>query len=393
MDSPLCCNICGSSQLLPLRERSDRVRVLKCSQCGMGVVETHPADLMSLYRDEYYSHQGNTGHGYSDYGFTAEHGLAWAVSLIRRLVPSGRILDIGCADGHLLKQLRSSHECYGIEMNEGMAALCRTSGIQVVASDIFDPAVLESYKGYFDVVSAIALFEHVSDMKKAVGIALNLLNENGLLLFEVPLIAAQHPSETWFSSSLEHIYYPDEGSLRYLFETVFQLPLVGREIVIADYASTYIGVVPRNPEHGEKLNREFHRLVAGPVAELTAEERNFRFLLDLVHAANTTPENLSILRQTEPASINPYLLQRLVDLWVRDQNRLTATAAHLEAVRSAQDWHEAECRRRDAIISDLQNNLRERDARLTDLQCSIAGLDTRISDLQSQVSGLGACRK
>src|ERR1700730_9199900 len=106
------CNVCGSTDLRRSRQRRDGRWVLVCDRCGMGVVDVHPEDLSSLYDDDYYSSEGSE-RGYGDYAFTSEHGTAWAAALIRALAPSGRVLDVGCANAHLLAKLCGSHECFG----------------------------------------------------------------------------------------------------------------------------------------------------------------------------------------------------------------------------------------------------------------------------------------
>jgi glycosyltransferase involved in cell wall biosynthesis/SAM-dependent methyltransferase len=348
LNPTVCCNVCGTTQFGQYGKRSDGVNVIRCSNCGMGVIEEQPPELASLYSDAYYASATGSAHGYADYSYTAEHGVAWAASLIRLLAPRGRVLDIGCADGHLLKKLRPSHECYGIEVNGNMAALCRGAGIEIIGSDIYEPAVSTKYRGFFDVVSAIAVFDHLHDLKSAVEVTLDLLGPAGFLLFEVPLMSSQHPSDVWFKSSLEHIYYPNQQSLKYLFEKVFELPLIGNEIVIEDYGSTFIGLVPKGPDHGKGLLEQYNRLVHGAIAELKPGERSFRFLLDCVHAARTSPEHLDLLKDLDLRDINPALFQRLVSLWRRDTERRDGSDAELGravtllAERDATVWQQ-EC--------------------------------------------------
>src|SRR5579864_6249918 len=121
LDMTRACAVCGSLEASLLGQRSDGVNVLRCRECGMGVIETVPDDLMSLYSEAYYG-TGQAGcapearPGYEDYAYTAEHGTAWAAALVRLFCPNGgRVLDIGCADGHLLKKLGPGYDLYGIE--------------------------------------------------------------------------------------------------------------------------------------------------------------------------------------------------------------------------------------------------------------------------------------
>ncbi len=310
--------------------RSDGVWVVQCAVCGMGVVEKPPMSTQELYQDDYYRGAGEREIGYSDYSFVAEHATAWVASLTRMLAPSGRVLDIGCANGHLLNKLLDSHDCYGIEVNPRMAGICASAGVRMIGADVFDPQISERFAASFDVVLALAVLEHVSDFRQAVQVALHLLKPEGTLVFEVPLMSSVNSNDVWFRSSLEHIYYPSERALHRLFETVFGLQLAGAEVPIMDYASTFVGLVSKNPQRGEELDRLFRRLALGPTAELvTKQERVFRLLFGLIHAAQTTSDHLDLLRHLPLTELDPLLLERLVELWIREQQRLDSTQNYL----------------------------------------------------------------
>src|SRR5262245_5633147 len=102
-----------------LQTRSDGVPVLQCEQCQMGFVERYPADLNAYYAGGYYAAKNavQTGRGYVDYDIDAAHALSWAIYLIRMLRSTGRVLDIGCANGYLLKGLGPRFNQFGIEVN------------------------------------------------------------------------------------------------------------------------------------------------------------------------------------------------------------------------------------------------------------------------------------
>src|SRR6185312_4138599 len=217
-----------------------------------------------FYEDNYYGGTSAGDVGYSDYQYMAEHGVTWAASLVRLLEPQGKVLDIGCADGHLLSCLRQTHEGFGIEVNPRMADLCRAKGFSIVGDNLLHPEVLELYRGAFDVVTAIAVFEHIPDFQASVRTAIELLKPDGVLLFEVPLISESHPSDIWFRSSLEHIHYPSENSLRQFFEGSLSLRLVGNECVIRDYGSTYIGIVRKGRGRSEADADLYQRVIRGP---------------------------------------------------------------------------------------------------------------------------------
>ncbi|MDH6695247.1 class I SAM-dependent methyltransferase [Bradyrhizobium elkanii] len=226
--------------------RTDHVAVLRCDECGLGVIEAIPDDLGSFYDDAYYgSQQVDCAVGYNDYQLMAEHGLSWAAELVCRLKDGGKILDIGCADGNLLKRLPSTFDLYGIEVNEGMIAHATDANITILGRDLLDPAIPETHALQFDCVTAIAVFEHLRDFRRGVQAALSLLKPDGFLLFEVPYISDTHQNRVWFESSLEHVFYPSGDSLRLLIEGL-GFHLVGGEIYIRDFASNFVGIVFRD---------------------------------------------------------------------------------------------------------------------------------------------------
>ncbi len=228
------CNICGCRSLQPLRVRSDGLMVQRCSRCEMGVLARIPEDLSIFYDDDYYEGKvaDSHGRGYDDYSFTAEHGVAWAAALVPLLKSCGKVLDIGCVDGYLLNKLDSGFEPFGIEVNEAMRGRAAAQGVHIIGSDLLDPAVIASHTGQFDVVTSIAVFEHLSDFRGGVAAALTMLKDDGVLLFEVPLISETSDNTTWFTSSLEHIFYPSEKALRHLIQTELNGCLIGAEISV-----------------------------------------------------------------------------------------------------------------------------------------------------------------
>jgi glycosyltransferase involved in cell wall biosynthesis/GT2 family glycosyltransferase/SAM-dependent methyltransferase len=361
------CNVCESPNLQRLRQRSDGRWVLACSRCGMGVVEVRPEDLSTLYGDDYYFSEGSES-GYSDYAFTSEHGTAWAAALIRALAPSGRVLDVGCADGHLLGKLLGSHECYGIEVNAAMAGRAKRGGVQVISRDVFDPQLPQRFAGFFDVISAVAVLEHVADLSSAVKALLAMLKPDGFCLFEVPLISESNSSDVWFHSSLEHIYYPTEKGLRFLFGEMLNLQLTGGEEIVKGYGSTYIGVFERP---GGMAGPEFERLISVRPQHLSGQsEKTARLLLDVVHAAQTAPEQVGLLRSLRPVDINSPLIARLADLWSRDtaalqslEERLTASENELQrsvgqcsSLDEQLQWHVGQIR---SVEAELQRQVGE----------------------------------
>ena len=369
------CNVCGSSEFQPFAERADGIPVVLCRRCCHGVITHFSGAVEALYGDDYFSSK-DASVGYDDYPYTAEHGVAWAAALAQLLLPSGRILDIGCADGHLLRKFGTGYERFGIEPNQRAADECRRNGITVLASDLLDQNLRRDHEGEFDIALAIAVFEHIADFKGAVQAAIALLNADGLLIFEVPLLSEHDRSDPWLRASLEHIHYPTERSLHYLFETILGLELVGSSVLIRRFGHTYVGLVAKSKEAIGAAGTCFNRCMRTPPERLTVEEARFRCLFGLIHAADTSPDMLALCEYLTPSDLNPLTVRRLVELWKADVlgavemlKHFKNVESYLKDVEAARDWHAEESSKRDKIIREVADD-RDRQAQIIERVCA-----------------------
>jgi O-antigen biosynthesis protein len=334
------CNVCRWSEFTLLGVRSDGQKVLTCRACGMGVVENIPLDPSIFYQDNYYNHpEERNSTGYTAYDQHAEHGVLWAAQLVKVFSTSGTVLDIGCADGFLLKAIGSKYQAFGIEANAKAAKSASASGIRILGSDILDEDLVRENAGRFDVITAIAVFEHITDFKGAVKAALAMLKPDGVLLFEVPLISQKNNNSTWFNSSLEHIFYPTNSGLRNLFELQLATPMIGGELKIKDYASTFVGIATKKSENLAKLKNVYDKLNTKDISKLSFEDRYAQLLFKVIHAADPLPEHFDYIDELFPGHRQTPFLARCLTLWRADYLRLTQTQQYLAEVETAKIWH------------------------------------------------------
>jgi SAM-dependent methyltransferase len=130
-----------------------------------------------------------------DYLFEIEHssesiriyewkGIVKAVSAIRNsrghaLDQNTNWLDFGCGTGGMVKWVQEHIQCRVMGYEEGFAAeLTRRQNLPILSHQM-----LQSYKGYFDVVTAIEVLEHVVDPLETLRLIRSCLKPGGIFFF------------------------------------------------------------------------------------------------------------------------------------------------------------------------------------------------------------------
>ena len=198
-----------------------------CDDCGLWFQNPRPveSDIALLYPDTYAPHAESTprlmkapkranvlrkiwrgwNHGFlkrlgyqhgSEQGRLASFGETvggafsraprWraGVDLIPRFIPEGRLLELGCGNGHTLNKLRDLgwRNLYGVEISDSAARIARRSGFTVKTSPI--ETALETYPdGWFDAIVAEMVLEHLVNPFEVVQQIARKLKPGGEFLF------------------------------------------------------------------------------------------------------------------------------------------------------------------------------------------------------------------
>lgn len=212
----ILCSICGNK--CTHTEHFDRV--------AHKLADAYDADLkfcdVDIYRCDSCSHFQITPCIDDDYYNEYEMGYFWGSSFTRLrqaqverladLAPDcKRFLDIGCGTGQYLVLAQPYFErLYGIEPSVIGASLAQNRGFDVINDYFHDGLTFESG---FDAISIIEVLEHLEHPLTVFVHAVNCLNENGIILVEVPNGQRIFEKHLYSNIITDHIQYFSVQSL------------------------------------------------------------------------------------------------------------------------------------------------------------------------------------
>jgi len=196
----VACPLCGSPEHLPERELRDRFdtipgevyTVVRCSECRLLFVNPRPnaASMSVFYEAEGYDPFLSSGGRRSV--FATVYRLARrftvrskATRATRGMLRTGRVLDVGCATGEFLVELRRrGWQVSGVEPGPEAAKFAReTYGLSVWDGTALDvPPETEP----FELVTLWHVLEHVHALREVLERLRNLLTDGGRLVIAVP---------------------------------------------------------------------------------------------------------------------------------------------------------------------------------------------------------------
>jgi len=197
-----------------------RVELDLCAACGLAY--RNPRPTREELREYYETSLAASGSVWRESGRDTTRGrlIAERKRFLERVARERtsstnppRLLDVGCAGGHLLEALElPAWRVVGLEPSRSAAARARERGIEVVEGRLES---CELPPGSFTLVSCVSVLEHVWDVREFVAALDRLVEPEGLLFVEVPDSCRPIPQVAEFYS-FEHLTHFTRGTLERL---------------------------------------------------------------------------------------------------------------------------------------------------------------------------------
>jgi 2-polyprenyl-3-methyl-5-hydroxy-6-metoxy-1,4-benzoquinol methylase len=149
---------------------------------GHAAVTTPIIDEHTFDQD-YFTTVSNYAGKYDRYN--PPHKIAGYLAEIRRLAPSGTLLDAGCAFGKFLREASRHYTCEGLDISEYALTVARQKvpdlPLHHAAIEAFDPGRT------YDVVTCFDVLEHIPSLDLALGSLRRMLSPRSVLAVAVPV--------------------------------------------------------------------------------------------------------------------------------------------------------------------------------------------------------------
>jgi SAM-dependent methyltransferase len=238
------CPLCHGDQRERLYTEHGAIGVSRCLGCSLiytsprlhSPVEIYWGDGALYYEEARLIFDGKSRH-HRDPNYVAE------IEVVERYKRSGRILDVGCNMGMLLRlAMRRGWSCVGLEPSRSLAELARKHGYPVWNQFLHE--VSESENESFDVVAFSDVFEHITEPLSFLQEAARLLKPDGVLYVKVPnakwnifkqrTLAAlgERPRQGLWDAYEHVVHYTDETLRAMLMKGGFKVVRISTEAPI-----------------------------------------------------------------------------------------------------------------------------------------------------------------
>jgi SAM-dependent methyltransferase len=168
---------------------SGEFEIVKCKQCGIYCTrpQLSERELVVYYPENYICFKSAIDREPSSFTrFDRQIAMFRRRKQVeKRSRSKGKILDVGCATGVFLNEMKNNGwECFGVEPDRKASQYAREQfGLPVKTGYLLDTSFPDNY---FDVVSFWDVLEHIQDPSSTLQEVLRILKPGGYLFFSLP---------------------------------------------------------------------------------------------------------------------------------------------------------------------------------------------------------------
>ncbi|MDD5530256.1 MAG: class I SAM-dependent methyltransferase [bacterium] len=191
---------------------SNHYKIIECPKCGLLRLNPLPTkeDISRLYSSDYYygKEKNRRFKGIIEFFIYLTHlRLSKEISTLRN--NKGKILDVGCGKGWFLAGCRALNwETYGTEITNTTSDFAtKELHLDVLSKDISECNFPDSY---FDVVTCLHSFEHLSQPVETLKEIRRIIKKKGVLILTLPNIDSfqfKISKRHWFHLGIPYHYY------------------------------------------------------------------------------------------------------------------------------------------------------------------------------------------
>ncbi len=240
MLTKISCPVCNADNykvILKIKERNNFYNlnrdilfsIVKCKSCSM--IYVNPTLDNTILAEIYSSGMLPFKQSFEE---TRQVEYQRVIKRIKKIKPTGRILDVGSGHGHLLKIARNhGYQALGIEINKKGYEYSKSQGLEVI-NDYIENAELKD--NHFDIVILFHLLEHTTNPSSILSEVFRVLKKDGLLVVAFPNVNCWRrliKGKKWEGwHPVEHILYFSFPTLKKLLEKtgfrIIQKPYIAK---------------------------------------------------------------------------------------------------------------------------------------------------------------------
>lgn len=207
----IACPVCDGKAFTSLFTK-DEEPFVECQQCSLTMINPRPryANILKGYTREY-------SQGYINKKDKKIRRAKRRVRKMKKILPEGRWLDIGCSAGFILSVAKSAdYETYGIEIDPlGVKHAREILGLDNIFQGTFEEHHFDD--NFFDIITMYDVIEHVQDLNEIINELKRILSKNGVIEIWTPDIGHWRVPKLlieWEAiKPSEHLYYFNNKTL------------------------------------------------------------------------------------------------------------------------------------------------------------------------------------